>query len=227
MKMRQLDWVESNRRRVEQASGGKVGYIYVRNTGVDGQGELYRQFRAQFMKEALIIDERWNSGGQIPDRFIELLGRRVTNFWGVRDGADWQTPTIAHTGPKAMLVNGWSGSGGDCLPWMFRKASIGPVIGQRTWGGLIGMTGAPLLIDGGHVTVPTFSIYDTDGKWIIEGQGVSPDISVIDDPAALAKGEDPQLERAIGEVRQALEAQPLKRPERPAYPNRAGISLQP
>jgi tricorn protease len=165
--MRQLAWVEANRRRVETESGGKVGYIYVRNTGVEGQGELYRQFRAQFNKPALIIDERWNSGGQIPDRFVELLGRRVTNYWGVRDGQDWQTPAVAHSGPKAMLVNGWSGSGGDCLPWMFRRAGLGPVIGQRTWGGLIGMTGAPPLIDGGHVTVPTFSIYDTAGRWII------------------------------------------------------------
>lgn len=225
-RLRQASWLEANRRKVERASGGKVGYIYVRNTAVDGQSELYRQFRAQFTKKALIIDERWNSGGQIPDRFIELLGRRVTNFWGVRDGRDWQTPFIAHTGPKAMLVNGWSGSGGDCLPWMFRKANLGPVIGQRTWGGLIGMTGAPLLVDGGHVTVPTFSIYDTSGEWIIEGQGVSPDITVMDDPAELAKGNDPQLDRAIEEVTNALKANPPAHPKRPAYPNRAGLAAE-
>ncbi len=162
-RMRQLAWVEKNRRQVEQTSGGKIGYLYVRNTASEGQSELYRQFRAQFNKAALIIDERWNSGGQVPDRFIELLGRRVTNYWGVRDGHDWQTPWIAHRGPKTMLANSWSGSGGDCLPWMFRQAGLGPVIGQRTWGGLIGMTGVPLLSDGGHVTVPTFSIYDKDG----------------------------------------------------------------
>lgn len=222
-RMRHLAWVEGNRRKVDQASGGKVGYIYVRNTAVDGQNELYRQFRAQFTKAALIIDERWNSGGQIPDRFIELLGRRVTNYWGVRDGRDWQTPSVAHSGPKVMLVNGWSGSGGDCLPWMFRKAGLGTVIGQRTWGGLIGMTGAPLLIDGGHVTVPTFSIYDTDGSWIIEGSGVEPDISVLDDPALMANGGDPQLERGIAEVLSSLEKQPPSHPKRPAYPNRAGL----
>jgi tricorn protease len=221
--MRHLAWVEGNRRKVEAASGGKAGYIYVRNTGVEGQSELYRQFRAQFTKPALIIDERWNSGGQIPDRFIELLGRRITNYWGVRDGQDWQTPSVAHSGPKAMLVNGWSGSGGDCLPWMFRKAGLGPVIGQRTWGGLIGMTGAPLLIDGGHVTVPTFSIYDTDGSWIIEGSGVEPDISVLDDPALMSKGGDPQLDRAIAEVLGNLEKDPPVQPKRPAYPNRAGF----
>ncbi|RYD75965.1 MAG: peptidase S41, partial [Verrucomicrobiaceae bacterium] len=223
-RMRHAAWVESNRLKVEKASGGKIGYVYVRNTAVDGQSELYRQFRAQFMKQSVIIDERWNSGGQIPDRFIELLGRRVTNFWGVRDGRDWQTPAVAHAGPKAMLVNGWSGSGGDCLPWMFRKANLGPVIGQRTWGGLIGMTGAPLLIDGGHVTVPTFSIYDTNGEWIIEGQGVSPDITVNDDPAELAKGNDPQLDRAISEMLEALKKNPPVPPKRPAYPNRSGLA---
>ena len=141
--LRHHAWVEANRKRVETASGGQIGYIYVRNTAADGQSNLYRQFRAQFTKPGLIIDERWNSGGQIPDRFIELLGRRVTNYWGVRDGRDWQTPHIAHNGPKAMLANGWSGSGGDCFPWLFQKNGLGPVIGQRTWGGLIGMTGAP------------------------------------------------------------------------------------
>ena len=219
-RMRQLEWVEANRRRVEQASGGRIGYIYVRNTAADGQSEMYQQFRAQFTKPAMIIDERWNSGGQVPDRFIELLGRRVTNYWGVRDGHDWQTPAIAHSGPKAMLVNGWSGSGGDCLPWLFRQAGLGPVIGQRTWGGLIGMTGAPRLIDGGNVTVPTFSIYDTAGSWIIEGSGVTPEIEVLDDPGRLAAGEDPQLSRAIAEIMGALKSSPAA-PRRPAYPDRA------
>jgi len=224
-RMRQLAWVEANRKMVERLSGGKAGYLYVRNTQVDGQSDLYRQFRAQFNKPALIIDERWNSGGQIPDRFVELLGRHVTNYWGVRDGHDWQTPSVAHTGPMAMLVNGWSGSGGDCLPWLFRKAGLGPVIGQRTWGGLIGMTGAPQLIDGGHVTVPTFGIYDTNGSWVIEGNGVEPDIAVVDDPAKMVKGGDPQLERAIAEVMKSLETAAPSLPKRPDYPNRAGMTV--
>jgi len=219
--LRHRSWVEGNRRRVEEASGGKVGYIYVKNTAVEGQGNLYEQFRAQFTKPGLIIDERWNSGGQIPDRFIELLGRKVTNYWGVRDGRSWQTPHVAHAGVKAMLANGWSGSGGDCFPWLFQKSGLGPVIGQRTWGGLIGMTGAPALIDGGKVTVPTFSIYDSSGKWIIEGRGVEPDIAVVDDPAELSRGVDPQLERAIEEVKKGLEKNPpVGIPDRPAYPKR-------
>ncbi len=219
--LRHYAWIESNRLRVEKASGGRIGYIYVPNTGIDGQNELYRQFRAQYTKAGLIVDERWNSGGQIPDRFIELLGRKVTNFWGVRDGRDWQTPQIAHSGPKVILANGWSGSGGDCFPWLFKKEGLGPIIGTRTWGGLIGMTGAPALIDGGSVTVPTFSIYDTDGKWIIEGHGVDPDLAVEDDPARMQDGADPQLDRAIAEVLKSLETNP-PRPTKPMYPNRAG-----
>ncbi len=220
--LRQYAWREANRRRVEQASGGRIGYIYVPNTAVDGQNELFRQFRAQFTKPGLIIDERWNSGGQIPDRFVELLGRKATVFWGVRDGHDWQTPQIAHNGPKAILANGWSGSGGDCFAWLFKNSGLGPFIGQRTWGGLIGMTGAPQFVDGGHVTVPTFSIYDPTGNWIIEGHGVDPDIPVVDDPAQLAKGIDPQLERAIQEVVKQLDAHPPVSPKRPGYPNRSG-----
>ncbi len=218
--LRHKAWVEANRRRVEAASGGQIGYIYVKNTGQEGQSELYQQFRAQVAKPGLIIDERWNSGGQIPDRFIELLGRKVTNYWGVRDGRDWQTPTIAHTGPKVMLANGWSGSGGDCFPWLFRENQLGSIIGTRTWGGLIGMTGAPTLIDGGTVTVPTFSIFDREGKWIIEGYGVDPDIAVVDDPGELAQGRDPQLERAIIEVQKSLAQNPPSSPKKPAYPIR-------
>jgi tricorn protease len=218
--LRHLAWVEGNRKRVEAASGGQIGYIYVKNTGQDGQSELYRQFRAQYTKAGLIIDERWNAGGQIPDRFVELLGRSVLNYYGVRDGRDWTTPFVAHQGPKAMLANGWSGSGGDCFPFLFREKKLGPIIGQRTWGGLIGMTGAPGLIDGGSVTVPTFGIYDREGKWIIEGYGVDPDIVVLDDPAELAQGRDPQLERAIAEVQKALQASPQSAPKKPAYPIR-------
>jgi tricorn protease len=225
--LRHYAWIEANRQKVEALSGGQLGYIYVMDTSTEGQAQLFRQFRAQFTKPGLVIDARWNSGGQIPDRFVELLARRVTNFWGVRDGRDWQTPTVAHRGPKAILANAWSGSGGDCLPWLFREHGLGPVIGTRTWGGLIGMTGAPPLIDGGSVTVPTFAIYDTDGKWIIEGHGVDPDIEVIDDPGELARGRDPQLERAVAEVMRALKKSPPIAPRRPEFPKRIPASASP
>ena len=218
--LRRYAWIERNRRRVDQASGGQIGYIYVLNTATEGQNQLVRQFHAQLHKAGLIIDERWNSGGQIPDRFVELLARRPSNYYAVRDGRDWQSPAIAHAGPKAMLANGWSGSGGDCFPFLFRQMKLGPVIGTRTWGGLIGMTGAPRLIDGGEVTVPTFAIYDRSGQWIIEGHGVDPDIAVPENPAELERGLDAQLERAIAEVQQALKAQPVTAPKKPEYPVR-------
>jgi tricorn protease len=219
--LRQYAWIEANRRKVELLSGGRIGYIYVPDTGHEGQNQLYRMWRAQFTKQALLVDERWNGGGQIPDRFIELLSRKILNYYGVRDGKDWQTPFYAHHGPKVMLANSWSGSGGDCFPYLFQQNKLGPVIGTRTWGGLIGMTGAPALIDGGSVTVPTFGIYDTTGKWIIEGHGVDPDIEVLDDPAKLAHGNDPQLERGVDELLKSLKEQSPTDPPKPAYPRRA------
>lgn len=152
-----------------------------------------------------------------------MLGRKIVNYWGVRDGKDWPWPPTAHHGAMAMLINGWSGSGGDCFPFYFQKAGLGPLVGQRTWGGLIGMTGSPPLLDGGSVTVPTFGIYDTDGKWIIEGYGVDPDVPVIDDPGLMAKGRDPQLEQAIEEVLRQLQRNPPQEPKKPRYPNRARL----
>lgn len=212
-------WIEERRQIVDKATGGKVGYIYVQSTGVDAQNELVRQFMAQWKKDGLVIDERWNSGGQIPDRFIELLNRPILAYWAVRDGTSWQWPPVAHRGPQVMLINGWSGSGGDAFPFYFREAGLGPLIGTRTWGGLIGISGAPALADGGNVTVPTFRMYDTKGTWFPEGIGVEPDIKVEENPTELAKGTDPQLQRAIAEVMDRIAKQP-KRPARPAYEKR-------
>jgi tricorn protease len=212
--LRYAEWIEQRRQRVDEATNGRVGYIYVQSTGVDAQSELVKQFMAQWRKEGLVIDERWNSGGQIPDRFIELLNRPALSYWATRNGESWQWPPVAHFGPKVMLINGWSGSGGDAFPFYFREAGLGPLIGKRTWGGLIGISGAPELVDGGNVTVPTFRMYDVRGEWFPEGVGVAPDIEVEDDPGMLIRGRDPQLERAIQEVMQAVEAAP-KAPARP------------
>lgn len=220
-RLRHLAWIDANRRRVEKISEGKIGYVYVADTGVNGQNELVRQWRGQVTKAGLIIDERFNSGGQIPDRFVELLNRPLRNLWGVRDGKDWTWPPVGHYGPKAMLMNGWSGSGGDCLPYYFKQSGQGPLIGQRTWGGLIGITGTPALVDGGSITVPTFGIYNTKGEWIIEGYGVDPDIEVVDDPGEMAKGGDPQLERAVFEVMKAIRQSPVPEVKKPKYPDRA------
>jgi tricorn protease len=219
-RLRNLAWINENRLRVEKASDGKIGYVYVPDTGQNGQNELVRQFRGQFTKPGLIIDERFNSGGQIPDRFVELLHRPLRNFWGVRDGSDWPWPPVGHFGAQAMLVNGWSGSGGDCFPHYFKQSKLGPLIGQRTWGGLIGMTGSPPLVDGGSVTVPTFGIYDESG-WIIESYGVDPDIEVVDDPGEMARGGDPQLERAIFEVMKSIRQNPPPSIKKPQYPDRS------
>lgn len=218
-RLRHLAWIENNRKRVDEATDGKVGYIYVRSTGIDGQNELVRQFYAQMDKEGMIIDERFNSGGQIPDRFIELLDRKPLAFWAVRDGKDWAWPPSGNFGAKVMLINGFSGSGGDAFPDYFRKRALGPLIGTRTWGGLIGISGAPALIDGGNVTVPTFRMYDPSGEWFKEGHGVDPDIEVIEDFQSLAKGTDAQLEAGIKEVTKLLKTN-FKDPKRPAYENR-------
>lgn len=220
VRLRLLAWIEANRELVDKQTDKRIGYIYVQDTGIEGQNDLIRQFVAQIDKQGLIIDERFNSGGQIPDRFIEMLNRKPLAFWAVRDGKDWQWPPTANFGPKVMLINGWSGSGGDAFPYYFREAGVGPLIGTRTWGGLIGISGVPVLIDGGTVTVPTFRMYSPDGKWFAEGHGVDPDIQVVDDPAQLARGIDSQLEKGIEVVMQMLKDHPFVVPNRPVYEKR-------
>ncbi len=218
-------WIEKNRAYVAEKTGGRVGYIYVPNTGVDGQNDLFRQFQGQKHLAALIIDERWNGGGQIPTRFIELLNRPTTNYWARRDGNDWPWPPDAHQGPKCMLINGLAGSGGDMFPWLFRQSGLGKLIGTRTWGGLVGITGIPQFIDGGNTNVPTFGFYKKDGTWGVEGHGVDPDIEVIDDPAKMVGGKDPQLDAAIGHIVYELDHNAYKPPQRPAEPNRSGMGI--
>ncbi|MBI5364678.1 MAG: PDZ domain-containing protein [Planctomycetes bacterium] len=220
-------WIEKNRKHVEERTQGRVGYVYVPSTGVDGQNDLFRQFQGQFRKPALIVDERWNSGGQIPTRFIELLNRPQTNAWARRDGKDWPWPPDAHFGPKCMLINGLSGSGGDAFPFYFKQAGLGKLIGMRTWGGLVGLSGYPPLIDGGDVEVPSFAFYENDGTWGIEGHGVDADIEIVDDPSKMQDGADPQLERAIEEMLTELASKPHVAPKRPAYPDRRGMGIDP
>ena len=219
-RLRNLAWIEQKRKHVEEATDGKVGYIYVRSTGIDGQDDLVRQYLAQIDKEGLIIDERFNSGGQIPDRFIELLNKKALAYWAVRDGKTWTWPPQSQLGHKVMLINGWSGSGGDAFPDFFRKMKLGKLIGERTWGGLIGISGVPSLIDGGMITVPTFRMYNPDGTWFKEGHGVDPDILVVDNPTQMAKGVDPQLEKAIDVVTNEIKMNPPVTPKHPPYEKR-------
>ncbi len=225
--LRYRAWIEAKRKYVEEKSGGKIGYVYVPNTGVDGQSDLFRQFIGNNARAALIVDERWNGGGQIPTRFIELLDRPVTNYWARRDGKDWTWPPFSHQGPKCMLINGLAGSGGDAFPYYFRQYGIGKLIGMRTWGGLVGISGNPGLIDGGGITVPTFGFYKKDGNWGVEGHGVDPDIEVIDDPSKMVNGGDPQLDAAISHLTDELKTKAYVPPKRPASPDRKGMGIPP
>ncbi len=232
--LRYRDWIEARRSYIDERTGGRAGYIYVPSTGVDGQNDLVRQYYAQNAKPALIIDDRWNSGGQIPTRFIELLNRPATNYWALRNAKDFPWPPDGHNGPKCMLVNGLAGSGGDAFPYYFRAAGLGKLIGMRTWGGLVGISGNPGLIDGQSITVPTFGFFETDGTWGVEGHGVDPDIVVVDDPSLMAVGSpkrtgigDPQLDAAIEHILKELETNGYKAPGRPQSPDRSGMGLDP
>lgn len=220
--LRYLDWVNQRREMVERLSDGKIGYIHVPNTAIEGNRELFRGMYSQHHKEALIIDDRYNGGGFIPDRMIDLLNRRTLAYWH-RNGLSqpMKTPGIAHDGPKVMLINGYSSSGGDAFPYFFRKTGEGKLIGTRTWGGLVGISGNARLVDGGYISVPRFGIYDETGKWIIEGIGVYPDIEVVDRPEELAKGNDPSIEKAVEVLLDELKKNPRRQVKAPAPPNRS------
>lgn len=220
-RLRNLAWIESNRKKVEKATSGRVGYIYVPDTGIMGQNELLRQFIPQHRLGGLIIDERFNSGGQFSDRFIEMMNRPLYAYAARREHRDLTIPQLSHIGPKAMIINEWAGSGGDAFPYCFRKAGLGPIIGKRTWGGLIGISGNPMLVDGGFITAPNIAIWHPDGYWDVEGYGVDPDIEVENTPHDMAAGKDPQLEKAIEVVLDLLKKSPPKKPKRPAYPDRS------
>jgi len=224
--LRYRAWIEKNRSHVDEKSGGRVGYIYVPDTGTNGQNDLVRQLSGQIDKAALIIDERWNGGGQIPTRFIEMLNRPVTNYWARRDGNETKWPPDAHHGPKCMLINGLAGSGGDMFPWLFRQAGLGKLIGMRTWGGLVGLSGNPQLIDGAFVSVPTFGFFEKDGTWGVEGHGTEPDIEVVDDPSLMTGGGDPQLDAAIAHMLAEIERNPYVPAKRPPDPDRSGMGIR-
>jgi len=196
--LRYLNWVAERRAMVDRLSGGRIGYLHLPNTAVEGNRELNQWLAPLAHKDALIIDDRYNGGGFIPDRMIELLSRTPLNYWKRRGLEPQPTPGIAHRGPKAMLINGLSSSGGDALPYYFRHEKLGTLIGTRTWGGLIGISGNPPLIDGGMILAATFRFMSAeDGSWQVENEGVAPDIEVVDRPELIAAGRDPSLEKAV------------------------------
>jgi len=217
--LRNRDWVEGNIRRVTEATNGRVAYTYVPNTTTLGHTYFKRYFFPQAQREAIIVDERHNGGGSAADYYLDLLRRPVLAFWATRYGNDIRTPLATIPGPKVMLIDETAGSGGDLLPWMFRKLEMGTIIGRRTWGGLVGVLGFPVLMDGGMVTAPNLGFWTEDG-FRVENEGVPPDIEVEQWPAEVIQGRDPQLEKAIEVVMQQLEANPVTRPERPPFPIR-------
>jgi tricorn protease len=216
--LRNRDWVEGNLKKVDKATNGRVAYVYVPNTAAQGHEYFKRYFFPQTHKDAIIVDERFNGGGQVADYYIDLLRRPHISYWAMRYGADLKTPTASINGPKVMIVDETAGSGGDLLPWMFRKFQLGPLVGQRTWGGLVGTLGFPTLMDGGQITAPNLAIWTAEEGWVVENEGVPPDIYVEQTPADVMAGRDPQLEKAIEVAMQALKQSPQNTPKRPAYP---------
>ncbi|MBO7927097.1 PD40 domain-containing protein [Pseudoalteromonas sp. K222D] len=220
--LRYLQWAQSRAEYVNKLSDGRIGYVHLPNTHYEGNRSLFKNFLPQTNKDAMIIDDRYNGGGFIPEHMITWLARKPLNYWKRRGVEPTKTPQFAHDGPKAMLINGYSSSGGDALPYYFRQAGLGKLIGTRTWGGLIGISGNPGLVDGGSVIAATFRILDNEGNWIIENEGVSPDIEVIDRPELIQAGQDPSIERAVKELLKELKANPKKPLVVPAPPSEFG-----
>ena len=217
--LRNLAWIEDNRRKVDQMTGGRAAYVYMPDTAFGGLSSFNRYFFAQVGKEAVVIDERFNGGGMLATDIIEYLNRRMLSLVATRAGLDEVQPQGAIFGPKVMIINEFAGSGGDAMPWYFRRAGVGRLVGKRTWGGLVGRAGAPELMDGGFVTAPSSAVYNPNGQWEVENIGIAPDIEVEHDPEAVRQGRDPQLEKAVEVLMAELKKSPPPQPRRPAYPN--------
>jgi len=217
--LRNRDWVEGNLKKVTEAGNGRIAYVYVPNTSTAGHEYFKRYFFPQTDRQAVIIDERFNGGGLLADYYIDILLRPLQSYWNMRYGNDLKSPNASIQGPKVMIINEYAGSGGDMLPWMFRKFNVGTLVGTRTWGGLVGTLGFPELMDGGSVTAPNLAIWTEDG-FIVENAGVAPDVEVEQLPSEIIQGKDPQLDKAIEIILKELEKNPQEKPERPAYPVR-------
>jgi len=217
--LRNRAWIEGNLHKVDKLSSGKLAYVYLPDTGFGGYTSFNRYFFAQVGREGAVIDERFNGGGSAADYVIDYLRRPLQNYWLTREGHDFTTPVGAIFGPKAMITNMYAGSGGDALPWYFRDAKLGPLVGTRTWGGLVGIYDYPALMDGGGVTAPRVAFYNRTGDWDVENHGVAPDYEVEITPKDWASGHDPQLEKAVALVMDSLNKNPLPVAQRPAFPN--------
>jgi tricorn protease len=218
--LRNRAWVEDNRRRVDELSKGRLAYVYLPDTATGGFTYFNRYFFAQLGKEGAVIDERYNAGGEAADYVIEYLQRKIWDYFMTREGEPFSTPEGGIFGPKVMITNEFAGSGGDLLPWLFRHVGLGPLIGKRTWGGLVGIYDYPELMDGGFVTAPRVAFYPTQGGWDVENHGVEPDIEVELDPHAWREGHDAQLEKAVEVALQEVAKHPLPpTPKHPPFPD--------
>jgi tricorn protease len=220
MGLRELAWVEGNRRKVEELSKGKLAYIYLPDTASGGYTYFNRYFFSQAGKDGAVVDERFNGGGTNTDYILDYLRRTLMNYRTTRDGEDMTTPVSLIRGPKAMIINEYAGSGGDAMPWHFRQAKVGTLVGKRTWGGLVGFFGpGESLMDGGTVTAPSRGFWTPNNDWEVENHGVAPDVEVEQDPKLVREGRDPQLERTVELLLADLEKNPLPKYKKPAYPN--------
>jgi len=219
--LRNMHWVESNRKKVNEMTDGRVAYVYMPNTGSGGYTFFNRYYFSQLDKEAVIIDERFNGGGSAADYVINLLDREIQNYWGHRDGKVTTTPGAGIFGPKAMIINEYAASGGDLMPFLFKQKDLGKLIGKTTLGILVGIYGYPSLMDGGSVTAPRFGIFSKDGEWIIENEGIHPDIEVEMTPKEVINGTDPQLKKAVDVIMKQLEDKEKKEVTKPEPPVRA------
>jgi tricorn protease len=217
--LRNLDWIEGNRRKVDQLSGGKLAYVYLPDTAGGGYTNFNRYYFSQIDKEGAVIDERFNGGGTAADYIIDYMRRPLMNKWATREGEDFSTPSASIYGPKVMIINEYAGSGGDMMPWLFRKAGVGPTVGKRTWGGLVGIYDYPPLMDGGNVSAPRVAFYNLQGEWDVENHGTPADVDVDLDPAAWRQGKDTQLEKAVQVAMDLMKKNPPLKPKKPAYPN--------
>jgi tricorn protease len=217
--LRNLAWIEGNRRQVDKLSNGRLAYVYLPDTAQGGYTNFNRYYFAQVGKEGAVIDERYNGGGLIADYIIDYMRRPLMGYFAARDGADYITPVGSIYGPKVMIINEYAGSGGDMMPWLFRAAGIGPLVGKRTWGGLVGMAGAAPLMDGGFTGAPQSGFWNPNGTWDVENHGVDPDIEVENDPASVKAGHDLQLEKAVEVCLDLLAKNPPPKHKKPAYPN--------
>jgi tricorn protease len=217
--LRNRDWVEGNLKKVTEATNGQVAYVYVPNTSYAGHEYFKRYFFPQADRKAIIVDERFNAGGSLADYYIDILQRPLQAYWNMRYGMDQKSPNASIQGPKVMIIDETAGSGGDMLPWMFRKFKVGTLVGKRTWGGLVGILGFPEFIDGGSVTAPNVGIWTKDG-FVVENVGVAPDIEVEQWPVDIINGKDPQLEKAIQVALDELAKNPPETPVRPPYPEK-------